>query len=488
MNNRANKILKMTFISVVIIIALVPFCSMADVGTEDLFFLINEARLNPLEAISKVGLDPDEVLKENPELSDILINGLPALTKHSSLDEAANDHAEDMLANGYFSSISLNGKSVSDRLRDVGYIAAQSDESIGMISFINFMPKSNAVYQIFKTMLRDELKVGYAGKRKIFNPDMMDLGIAVASGVMPIGGRHRNVYLAVCDYGTEWVGEQEGKRIDSALTNLINQARQKPLDVAMSIKHVPDTLIDSLPQLEIIQAEGLFPIWENELLSQVISRYADNRAVDGNMVLFKLDTDELNSLAEDAGFNGQVEAVSQVVYFTDEPVPAKWISMYLFKSLFSLELFSKKIETGVILNTHATDIGLSVRYGTIKVGETTKRGYVAHVLVAKSERIDPNIKLQGVIYEDLNLDGLYAPNEGIVDAEILYEKKVMSLIFIPVGQTLSGATGEFSFADLDGLHRLTVNYNGFSSDKLVWVSSRGKFVTLKLNVDEMQFQ
>lgn len=56
--------------------------------------------------------------------------GCGALTADARLDAAAQGHAEDMKANGYFSHTSLDGRSMSDRISAAGYRFTAAGENI----------------------------------------------------------------------------------------------------------------------------------------------------------------------------------------------------------------------------------------------------------------------------------------------------------------------------------------------------------------------
>ncbi|MBN2438458.1 MAG: hypothetical protein JXL20_07630, partial [Deltaproteobacteria bacterium] len=56
---------------------------------EALLSLINEARQNPLAVAASMGMDPEKILKDLPELETVLKEGLPAVTFNALLYEAA---------------------------------------------------------------------------------------------------------------------------------------------------------------------------------------------------------------------------------------------------------------------------------------------------------------------------------------------------------------------------------------------------------------
>jgi uncharacterized protein YkwD len=54
--------------------------------------------------------------------------GIPALTLHPMLSNAAQDHAEDMWKRRYFDHITPEGRTYVDRIRSIGYLTARPDQ------------------------------------------------------------------------------------------------------------------------------------------------------------------------------------------------------------------------------------------------------------------------------------------------------------------------------------------------------------------------
>ncbi len=84
---------------------------------EELFLvLVNQARSNPAAFMASIGLSEDRLaadLKENPVA---FFAGMPPLFPDFALSRAARGHGEDMLAQGYFSAESLDGRTPADRI------------------------------------------------------------------------------------------------------------------------------------------------------------------------------------------------------------------------------------------------------------------------------------------------------------------------------------------------------------------------------------
>ncbi len=185
--------------------------------------MINAARQNPLAIAASLGMDTHKIISDFPEMSDIFKNGLPPLMFNSKLYQSASLHAQDMMDKKYYSAISLDKKSVQERILDTGYIPIISGESLGMLSFGNFMDPDKAAKAVFHNMFADELDPARSEKRNILNPDIKDIGISFKADVFEFDGARENVYLAVCDFGSS-----DSTRLESSLLTMINEAPKVP--------------------------------------------------------------------------------------------------------------------------------------------------------------------------------------------------------------------------------------------------------------------
>jgi len=193
--------------------------------------MINAARQNPLAIAASLGMDPHKIISDFPEMSDIFKNGLPPLIFNSKLYQSASLHAQDMMDKKYYSAISSDKKSVQERILDTGYIPIISGESLGMLSFGNFMDPDKAAKAVFYNMFADELDPDRSEKRNILNPDIKDIGISFKAGVFDFEGSPENVYLAVCDFGNS-----DATRLESSLLTMLNEAPKSPAPEETPVK------------------------------------------------------------------------------------------------------------------------------------------------------------------------------------------------------------------------------------------------------------
>jgi len=184
--------------------------------------LINEARRSPLDIAVSLGMDREQILRDLPEMNSILINGMEPLKLNEDLGITAAAHNNDMFARNYYSSASPEGICFEDR------ISGKSDqrvlltgESLGMVSFKNFMNPDDAVSVIFENMLRDELNPQRVEKRNILNPDLQEIGISFKSGKLNFGDEKRNIYLIVCDFAIFLYPE----KVEQLLYDAVNEVR-----------------------------------------------------------------------------------------------------------------------------------------------------------------------------------------------------------------------------------------------------------------------
>jgi len=202
--------------------------------------MINAARQNPLAIAASLGMDTHKIIRDFPEMSDIFKNGLPPLIFNSKLYQSASLHAQDMMDKKYYSAISLDKKSVQERILETGYIPIISGESLGMLSFGNFMDPDKAAKAVFHNMLADELDPARSEKRNILNPDINDVGISFKADVFEFDGARENVYLAVCDFGSS-----DTTRLESSLLTMINEAPKVPTSEEVPIKTGSVSMTDS---------------------------------------------------------------------------------------------------------------------------------------------------------------------------------------------------------------------------------------------------
>jgi len=164
--------------------------------------LINDARKTPLNALPDTGLDTATVQANLGTEAWVLDQGLPPVAWNSELYTSALAHANDMIANLYYSYDSQNGDTVQDRITSTGFEFISAGESLGILSFDTYIDPTLAVKIIFDNILAYELGDSImSSDRNILNPDRTETGIVFVSAVVDLGlDVPVNIYLVVADF------------------------------------------------------------------------------------------------------------------------------------------------------------------------------------------------------------------------------------------------------------------------------------------------
>ena len=393
-----------------------------DLSEHELAFLelINEARENPLAVASSMGMSPDRILQDFPELQDILTEGLPPLTFNLSLYEAARGHTEDMLENGYYSHDSLDGRTYKDRITATGYLPKAIGESLGLLGFSNFIDPAEAVATMFEKMFRDELDPSSIKQRNILDPDLKHVGIALGTGTLNFGGYIFNIYMVTCDFGSNV--EKAGMQ----LFQLINQARTRPLEVIASLGMDPEQILADLPELHDILTEGLPPLRFNLQLYMAAGGHVNDMLENGYYSHDSLDGRTYEDRIRESGYDPLYagESMGLQCISTDEMSDEmdRLISL-MFKQMFTRELRPDNAEERNILDPILKEVGISVITGSSSglggiCGDNLLL-MVADFGLSSNEEQAPDIV--GVVYLDQDQDDLYSPGAGIDQVAVSVE-------------------------------------------------------------------
>ena len=191
-------------IVLVVLLLVLPTAALAqDTGeiSVQLWRMVNYARIHPLETIHSLGIDEAAARQALGDDSWILDKGLLPLAWDDRLARAAGDHNDDMVRNLYYSSIGPDGSTVADRISRAGYHADRAEELLGAVAFTNFMTPFEAAKVIFKNWVQGELDPGATGKRRIFNPELSDMGVSLKAAVVDLGRDIPvNLYIVTADF------------------------------------------------------------------------------------------------------------------------------------------------------------------------------------------------------------------------------------------------------------------------------------------------
>jgi uncharacterized protein YkwD len=107
--------------------------------------------------------------------------GLDALRQDGRLERAAESHARDMVRRGYFSHVTPEGETVSDRLRDAGYLGSRAPWRVGEALAWGRRRLSTPAATVRAWMESPP------HRRVLLNGRYREIGVGVADGV-PSGG------------------------------------------------------------------------------------------------------------------------------------------------------------------------------------------------------------------------------------------------------------------------------------------------------------
>jgi uncharacterized protein YkwD len=413
----------------------------SDVETE-ILAMINEARVNPLETAKSMGLDPDTILSNLPELHEILTNGLPPLTYNGNLFLSAQKQAQAVLDNDLLARSSLKGTGVYSRLLEKGYISKETGEAVASIAFRNFMKPEEAAKTLFNQIFKDELKPTKAD-RVILNPDLETVGVSLKSGRVTISKTLLNAYVLVADFATNLLSPRE-----QALTELFNQARGNPLGVAKSLGMDPKTLVEGLPDLKELLEEGLPPLGFNDKLYDSADAHALDMAENSYFSKVNLDGFTVEDRIKNQGYGpvavGEIlGSLASVGFIVPED-----IAKILFESSFKGEL-NPASEERFLLNPDLKEMGLRFSIKGLENGDGlyTARYLLVADFGARDADLDP--VLSGTVWNDLDGNGLYnGCCEGLYNIQIRIEGPDTAL------DLFTGSAGTFAVPLKPGLYRV----------------------------------
>lgn len=109
-------------------------------------------------------------------------HGLRALRSNGRLNAAADQHSADMVARSYFAHVTPEGASVTDRVRQTGYLGGSDDWALGEdIGWgTGSLSTPSAIFRAFMN--------SPPHRRVILDRDFRQIGVGVAQGV-PVAGQ-----------------------------------------------------------------------------------------------------------------------------------------------------------------------------------------------------------------------------------------------------------------------------------------------------------
>ena len=428
-----------------------------------LFELINEARQNPLETAVSLGLDRQQVLADNPEITDVLKDGLPPLNFNQILYQSAQRHAAAMLNNNFYSYESIDGTKVARRMENMGYLPALAGESLGLIFFNNYIDPLKSATLMFNNMFKDELALDFGSPRRILNPKVRDMAVAVNKGDYEFPRFSANVYMAACDFA------RPVEVYELQFMNLINQLRSNPRPVLA--EYGIDADVALFPELGRLFLEGLPPLsYQANLYAAADELVADMFEKEHFLPV----TSGGKTLDERVRGNGYQPAwieEARVRLSNCAVLSPAEASSRLFKILLARAFRNdpqKRRQS--MLSDKAEDAGIRIKAGSssvlggvcgddlyLMVGDFGAKRRAedfddAAEIDAHPEKGDTNC-LVGLVYDDSDVNGIYDAGEELPEARVIVDQGPGSEVR---GEVLTNAAGGYQMTLPPGDYRVIV--------------------------------
>jgi uncharacterized protein YkwD len=379
--------------------------------------LINEARKDPLGMAESLGMARETVLRDLPQLNDVLTGGLAPLQFDEKLYKAAFGHTEEMIANIYYSHNSLDGRTYAERIRESGYLAAACGESLGIVAFQNFMAPAEAARIIFESIFLAELDPETTEERNILNPERTEAGIVFGSGQFATGGSPLNAYVATLDFGKP-VADTEA--VEHALVGMLNAARNDPGLAILNAGIDQASAAKAYGNLGWALTGPLAPLaWNEKLRGTATAHYRDM------LDQFYFNTVSLDGLTPfhrvalagyDPAYVGESLGMISAVVDVEQGDSAFDVARRLYERILKDDVDPESDVGRNIFNPIVTEVGIGVDTAFRVPGDEQSLSYV--VVADFAEPLWPRYLVVGTVYEDRNNNGLIDEDEGIPGLKI----------------------------------------------------------------------
>ncbi len=314
---------------------------------------INNARTNLSQVLSAKNSDNLTLLACYPELTDYINEGLNPLRPDTRLFKSAATRAIELFHDGY-SSVNVSDKAaLDDRFIQANFPSEKSEEVVGIVLFLNYLPKEKAIEALWDRILSNEINCEGQANAIIFNPLFTEIGLSVQSGVMEINGVKFNSYIAVCDFGKDMVDATEK---DMLLH--INQIRLNNGNESSAEEDIAITQGESLPPFSF--DNSLFKIAKQISEDIVLDIYSREEYISSDVLKKRLTEIDFETEFV-SGYNKIWITIDQK---TDEEVKEYFIEQ--LSDTISNPHESGLVESGlaidqsIVLNTTYTEAGISI--------------------------------------------------------------------------------------------------------------------------------
>ena len=375
---------------------------------------INNIRLDPLSYAEGLGYD-----------SQVLLDTLPFLDKFIGKD-AKLLKADEFLILRADAQNSLDILE-SDPLQPNPEILpinnyAYTGETEATVSFPNFMDMEIALQVVVDNLFEQELDPEFEGQKYILSSDFDLAGASLIGGVTwDQTGRKNSYFITIC-FGSSLL------KSEVQVLNMINQVRTEPQKINNYILFNLNSLIQE--NFDVIHAFiGTYkPLFLDKTLQKCAKAVLEENANCLDQALYY-------------GYTGvEVDKSSTIEIFpkTDSNSFAIWI----FSSLILDELKAYP-EKKVVFNHDFNDAGVAVFYVNGATYDFAKLTITAGNTIKEDSSYS---KIYGLIYNDIDGNGVYAPGEGAADQTVIvYDKLTLE----KVETSITDNAGHFSISLLN---------------------------------------
>ena len=375
---------------------------------------INNIRLDPLSRAEDLGYDRQALLESLPWLNEFIEKDVELLeTDEFLILRAEVQNSPDILE--------------SDLLQPNPEILPGNDyaytgETEATVSFSNFMDMETALQIVIDNLFEQELDPEFEGQRYILSSDFDLAGASLRGGVTwDRTGRKNSYFITIC-FGSSLL------KSEVQVLNMINQVRAEPRKANNYILFNLNSLIQE--NFDVIHA--FLGTYKPLFLDKTLQKYG---------TLFINTTTDYLSQALAYGYTGvEVDKSSTIEIFpkTDSNSFAIWI----FSSLILDELKAYP-EKKVVFNPDFNEAGVAVLFVNGAVYDSAKLTLIAG---NKIEEDSSYSKIYGLIYNDIDENGVYTPGEGAAGRTVVvYDKE----IFEKVETAITDNAGHFSISLLN---------------------------------------
>ena len=347
---------------------------------------LNSIRSDPLAYAERLGYDRQALLETLPFLGEFIVKGVEPFLLNEFLNLKA---------------VSLNSPRIPESdhkvLPENDYV--YTGETKGTVSFLNFMGMETAIQIVIDNLFKKELDSKFEGQRYILSSNFDMTGVSCRGGVMWDRTGMKNSYIITICFGSSLL------KSEVQVLNMINQLRAEPLKIS-------NYFLSNLSGIFSENTDMIYAFFETYqplFIDKILCKYGS---------VFNVDMDYLSQALYD-GYNGvevnQSSAVEKFLKTGSNSFPVS-----IFSSLISNEL---KIypQKKLVFNPDFNDAGLTVVYVNGTVDDS------ATLTVTGGNRISEDAafsKIYGIIYKDIDENGIYTPGEGSAkETVIIYDKE-----------------------------------------------------------------